>query len=677
MTWPYSPPTFALLIHKKTIVMKKIILVLLPFLMLQVSIYAQLQDWAETSDANNKFDNANATDIDNAGNRYVGGTYIDTLKIEGISYPNYINDGSLDGFIAKYDADGNLQWVKTINGEGQQDVRSLKVNRATGECYVSGSFNNDFFIDGIAQNSYQYFSVLSLSLRTFLVKFDANGNMVWSNNTYSLSEYPIDGGHSIAIAPDGNSIYFHNAYIADLQFESGESFLPSGFGVQGIILTRMDATTGSVIVAKNDIERYLVDGALLACDKTGNVIFAGSHRRNCMAEIDAVFAPCDTNPSFAIPQGFIWKLTSNFGSLWGKEISGNGFEVVQGIATDDNDNVYAYGTFDSPTTFDATTLTPEPLKDDAFVVKLNSAGNYSYIKQLNANNLYMTSFPGDYEAGFAVDKKGNAYLGGSFTGTLTMQTSSITTEAYPSDFYSNGFVFKLNPSGNVRWVDKYAGSTGPFDATTTTGLAVNGSYLAVCGAFRNYLAYQGDTITADINAFYLSSLQDCDVKINITATSTFVNALNPVTLTAPNKPGYTYQWQRNNVNLPGETSNTLVTTLTGNYKCIVTIGLCTITSNKIKLNLLVKEGEFSENALQIFPNPAHDKFTLIFDETVTLENIAVDIIDITGRKIFSTVNKNIEGQSLSVQLPGNTTPGVYFVQLNADGINTTTSIVIE
>lgn len=657
--------------------MKKITLLLKTLLLLQISGFAQLQDWATTSDGNGKYDNANATDIDNAGNRYVGGTYIDTLKIEGVTYPNYINDGGLDGFVAKYDSNGNLLWVQTINGEGQQDVRSLKVNRATGECYVSGSFNNDFFIDGIAQNSYQYFSVLSLSLRTFLVKFDVNGNLAWSNNTYSLSEYPIDGGHSLAIAPDGNSIYFHNAYIADLQFESGESFLPSGFGVQGIILTRMDATTGSVIVAKNDIERYLVDGVLLACDKTGNVIFAGSHRRTCMAEIDAAFAPCDTNPSFAIPQGFIWKLTSNFGSLWGKEISGTGFEVVQGIATDDNDNIYAYGTFDSPTTFDATTLTPEALKDDAFVVKLNSAGNYAYIKQLNANNLYMTSFPGDYEAGFAVDKKGNAYLGGSFTGTLTMQTTSITTEAYPSDFYSNGFVFKLNASGNVRWVEKYAGSTGPFDATTTTGLAINGSYLSVCGAFRNYLAYQGDTITADIDAFYLSSQQDCDVKINITATSTFVNALNPVTLTAPNKPGYTYQWQRNNANLPGETSNTLVTTLTGNYKCIVTTGICAITSNKIKLNLLVKEGEFGGNELQIFPNPTHDQFTVTLEETISLENIEINITDLTGKKIYCDVNRNEGDQSLHLQLPNNIVSGLYLVQVKGQEINSTTSIIIE
>lgn len=657
--------------------MKKITLVLNTLMLLQISGFAQLQDWAKSSDANAKSDYANATDIDNAGNRYVGGTYIDTLQIEGIKYPNYINDGGLDGFIAKYDSDGNLEWVQTINGVGQQDVRSLKVNRVTGECYVSGSFNNDLIIDGIAQNSYQYVSVLALSLKTFLVKFDANGNLVWSNNTYSLSEYPIDGGHSLAIAPDGNSIYFHNAYLADLQFESGESYLPSGFGVQGIILTRMDASTGSVIASKNDIERYLVDGVLLACDKTGNVIFAGSHRRNCMADIDGVFAPCDTNPVYATPQGFIWKLSANFASLWGKEISGTGFEFVQGIATDDNDNVYAYGTFDSPTTFDATTLTPVALRDDAFVVKLNSAGNYSYIKQLNANNLYMTSFPGDFEAGFAVDKKGNAYLGGSFTGTLTMQTTSITTEAYPSDFYSNGFVLKLNPSGSVRWVEKYAGSTGPFDATTTTGIALNGSYLSVCGTYKNYLVYQGDTITADLNAFYLSSLQDCDVKVTITATSTFVNALNPVTLSAQNKPGYTFQWQRNNVNIPGATSNTFVATVPGNYKCIVTTGMCTLTSNKIKLILLVKEGDLTSKELQLFPNPAHDQFTIVFDQATSLENAEINITDITGRQIYSAVNQNTTDESILIQLPVNTVPGVYFVQVKADGINTTTSIVIE
>nr|MBP9190861.1 T9SS type A sorting domain-containing protein [Chitinophagales bacterium] len=130
-------------------------------------------------------------------------------------------------------------------------------------------------------------------------------------------------------------------------------------------------------------------------------------------------------------------------------------------------------------------------------------------------------------------------------------------------------------------------------------------------------------------------------------------------------------------NIPGATSNTFVATVPGNYKCIVTTGLCTLTSNKIKLFLLVKEGDLIGKELQLFPNPAHDQFTIVFDQATSLENVEINITDITGRKIYSAVNQNTADESLFIQLPVNTVPGVYFVQVKADGINTTTSIVIE
>jgi hypothetical protein len=41
-----------------------------------------------------------------------------------------------------------------------------------------------------------------------------------------------------------------NGYLSDVVFETGESFLPAGFGVQGILLTKISTATGHYCAIK-------------------------------------------------------------------------------------------------------------------------------------------------------------------------------------------------------------------------------------------------------------------------------------------------------------------------------------------------------------------------------------------------------------------------------------------
>lgn len=656
--------------------MKKITLLTGAFILLSAGLFAQNQSWAVTSESNGNADDAHTIDMDNAGNRYVAGVYSGTLEIDGIDYPNYVNDGSTDGFIAKYNSNGELQWVKTINGVSNQEIRCLKVNRITGECYVSGIFYYDFFIDGIQQNTNTYLGFPGSFYRSFIVKLNTNGDLQWSNDTYSIAGYSIEGAYSIALAPDGNSVYFHVGYLGDVQFEDGIQYLPFGFGIEGMMLVRFDAATGGIMTVKNDIEKYLFYGILLTTDASGNVYYAGNHSRACMEEIDPVFAPCLTNPS-SLTQGFVWKMDANFGSIWGKEISGEGFENVDGIATDNSNNVYFYGTFSSATSFDAIVINPVAGKNNAFVAKLNAAGNYSYVKQLSADFLTTTKYPADMEAPFAVDKKGNAYIGGAFTGTLNMQSYSLTTDVFPSPYYSNGFIIKLNNKGKYRWGQKYVGNTGPFDATSLRSIAVNNNLISVAGHMVDYNTYLGDTIVSDHDAFFASAIQDCDVTIQITATATSVNAANPVTLSTPLKPGYAYQWQRNNTNIPGATSNTYITTLQGNYTCIVTTGVCAITSNKIKLTLMPRLGETEITSAEIFPNPASDHLTITLSNLNADENVTVSIIDIAGKMIYKISNVVLEEGANAFSINQQIATGTYLIHITGKEINITLPVIFE
>ena len=658
--------------------MKNLTLYFALSLLLSASAFTQNLIWTETSDATGTGDQAFASDLDQNGNHYVAGNYADTLVVDGVSYPNYVNDGSNDAYVIKYDATGNVIWVKTINGPSSQLIKSLRVNPNTGDCYVAGSFITDFYIDGIKQNT-QTFSGFSTNFnRSFIMRFDTNGNLVWSNNTFSVTGYPIDGGESIALSPLGDYVYMQNGYLSDVVFETGESFLPAGFGVQGILLTKISTATGTIALSRNNIERYLVDGYILDTDKTGNLIYAGSHRRLCMNDVDpTAFSICDTNPSYAIPDGFVWKMNSSLVSIWGKEINGTGIEVVSAVGTDNQDNVYLYGTFNSNAEFDGNILVPVPAKSNAFVAKLNSGGNYAYVKQLSAEDLYITEYPTDAEAPFAVDTKGNVFLGGAFAGTLNYYGNTLTSTSPPASFYANGFLLKLNSSGNLRWGEKFAGEVGPFDETAVHGISVLGSNLAVSGEFAYYNAYQNDTVNSDGNAFFLSAIQDCDVTIQVSATSNLVSVAFPVTLSTPLKPGYTYQWQRNNVDIPGATSNTYVTTLTGNYKVIVTTGVCEIASKKVKLNPHPRFGNIDDATIAVYPNPANENIYIQLPASQINTTFSLIISDLSGRTVYSENTTSDESGLMHVQLQKSISSGTYFIQLIGDNYSATTPIVIE
>ena len=68
--------------------------------------------------------------------------------------------------------------------------------------------------------------------------------------------------------------------------------------------------------------------------------------------------------------------------------------------------------------------------------------------------------------------------------------------------------------------------------------------------------------------------------------STIFCSGNTVSLLASNFPGYIYQWQRNHMDLPGEVSDTLNTTLSGTYTLKVNFQGCTVISDSIVLTKL-------------------------------------------------------------------------------------------
>jgi len=146
---------------------------------------------------------------------------------------------------------------------------------------------------------------------------------------------------------------------------------------------------------------------------------------------------------------------------WTKTAGGIGSEYGNSLALDAEGNIYATGTFDTPTDFDpgsgVFTLTPDGT--DAFVQKLDRHGNFEWAFQIGGT----TSNGAEIARGITVDNSGNVLVTGDFMYTVDFDPSA-SVNALTSQGNFDAFAAKYDPIGNLLWV-KTIGGTQEDNAT--------------------------------------------------------------------------------------------------------------------------------------------------------------------------------------------------------------------
>ncbi|MBC8048327.1 MAG: T9SS type A sorting domain-containing protein [Fimbriimonadaceae bacterium] len=123
-------------------------------------------------------------------------------------------------------------------------------------------------------------------------------------------------------------------------------------------------------------------------------------------------------------------------------------------------------------------------------------------------------------------------------------------------------------------------------------------------------------------------------------------------------------------------SNTYITTLPGNYKCIVTTGICSIASNKIKLTLLLRLSDIENTSLNIYPNPAHDVLFIQFEEGISDEIVRITLTDVLGNLLSENIHTETQGP-LKISLPAQIASGTYLISVTGNTTSFTSTIIIE
>jgi hypothetical protein len=131
--------------------------------------------WAK-SEGSAKNEKALGITYDNAGNVIICGYFTDTTRFNGATIPG---NGLEDMFIAKYDANGNLLWMKHAGGPNNEEARSV-ICDASGNIYVCGIYSDGAVFGGTTYSTASTF--LGHFYDIFVAKYAPDGSLIWFQN---------------------------------------------------------------------------------------------------------------------------------------------------------------------------------------------------------------------------------------------------------------------------------------------------------------------------------------------------------------------------------------------------------------------------------------------------------------------------------------------------------------
>ena len=193
---------------------------------------------------------------DLSGNIYITGSVYGTAI-----FGNDTLTGTFTVFVAKYDSNGNLLWVKGAHGSGIGNAIAADAN---GNIYLTGYFGTSI-VFGNDTLAGQPFSAATI----FIAKYDSNGNALWGlspGGTYS------DFGQSICTDSSGNIFvtgYFTSPY---LNF-GGIPVINNNIGNNDIFIAKYDAN-GYALFAQS-IGAGSEYGMGVCADRNNNVYLTG------------------------------------------------------------------------------------------------------------------------------------------------------------------------------------------------------------------------------------------------------------------------------------------------------------------------------------------------------------------------------------------------------------------
>jgi len=259
-----------------------------------------------------------------------------------------------------------------------------------------------------------------------------------------------DLGISIGVDAAGN-VYTVGTFTGNVDFDPGPgTFMLNSLGVPNTYISKF-SSSGNFIWAKQ-IRQFtpgLNIGGFLSVDPSGSIFYSSTLVGIVDADPGPGIFPLGTLTSLG--ESFITKLNAAGNFVWARRLAG-GNNGILSLQTDPAGNILATGLFNTSTDFDpgagTYTLTSNGLPD-AFILKLNSSGNFTWAKQINGPALELSLC-------LTTDASGNVYTTGSLTGTVDFDPGPGVFNLNAAGL-TNAFILKLDNGGNLVWAKQVGG----------------------------------------------------------------------------------------------------------------------------------------------------------------------------------------------------------------------------
>lgn len=249
--------------------------------------------------------NAGGLGVNASGQIYVGGTFVAIPQFGGVATNNFLpynlSGGVLltnsstnfsaitsDLFLAKYEADGALLWVRGHGGTNQESLNSMALD-AAGSAYVAGAFLK------ATEFGANTFTNIPNEPGPFVAKFDSLGAHVWSTSLGAATNNRSASAHSIAVTPGGEATVLFQSKtspyrIGSLSVTNLETD-PGNTPVTMNLLARLDAAGNAVWLKKTPFHAtgfgVIVSAATLTQDSQTNTYVGGNGYWNLSAAANA------------------------------------------------------------------------------------------------------------------------------------------------------------------------------------------------------------------------------------------------------------------------------------------------------------------------------------------------------------------------------------------------------
>lgn len=246
-----------------------------------------------------RHDEGRSIAVDESGNVYVAGDFYETASTGGKSATS---EGDADIFIAKYNTNGEAQWIQSAGSDGGERGHDLTVD-SQGSVFVTGEFQGAGKFGNVVKQSAGEFD-------TFVAKYDTDGVFQWVQTSGGAGR---ETGFGVAADPRTGDVYVSGVYFGTTTFGN---------------VSMTSAGDGDIFLAKYNkdgaFQWMLSDGSTssdagrdLVIDPHGNVFMTGQGSTG----------------------GFVNKYDSNGNIQWGQTLS-FGSTGGSGVATDQSGNAY-------------------------------------------------------------------------------------------------------------------------------------------------------------------------------------------------------------------------------------------------------------------------------------------------------------------------------------------------